>query len=81
VDYGVSVVFTRFEADATGAVTLDANWRVTSGDSQETLYRGESLIEETPSGAVSADRSVAALSSALARLSDEIAREVRRLQR
>ncbi len=78
VDYGVAVAITRFEADSTGAVTLDADWRITSGDPQETLYRGESLIQESTSGATT-DRSVAALSRALARLCDEIAREVRRL--
>ena len=78
VDYGVSVEFTRFEADSTGSVTLDADWRITSGHPQVTLYRGESLIQESTSAATT-DRSVAALSRALARLCDEIAREVRRL--
>ena len=80
VDYAVSVDFTRFEADSTGSVTLHADWRITSEDPQETLHRGESQIQESTDG-VSTDRSVAALSRALARLCDEIAREVRRLDR
>ncbi len=80
VDYGVSVDFARFEADSTGSVTLEADWRITSGDPRETLYRGDSMIQETTSGAT-IDGSVAALSRALARLCDEIAREVRRLDR
>ena len=79
VDYGVAVAITRFEADSTGAVTLEADWRITSGDPQETLYRGESLIQENANGAAT-DQSVAALSRALARLCDEIAAEVRRIQ-
>ncbi len=78
VDYGVAVELTRFEADSTGSVTLSADWRITSGDPQQTLYRGESLIQESASGAAT-DRSVAALSRALARLCDEIAAEVRRI--
>ena len=79
VDYGVAVAITRFEADSTGAATLDADWRITSGDPQETLHRGESLIQERASGPAT-DQSVAALSRALARLCDEMAEEVRRIQ-
>lgn len=78
VDYGVAVDLTRFEADSTGSVTLDADWRITSGDPQETLYRGDSLIREAANGA-GTDRLVAALSRALTRLCDEIAAEVRRI--
>ncbi len=78
VDYGVAVRFTRFEADSTGSVALDASWRITSGDAQETLYRGSSLIQEDAT-AVAAEQRVAALSRALAQLSDEIAAAVRRV--
>jgi uncharacterized lipoprotein YmbA len=78
VDYGVAVRFTRFEADSAGSVTLDASWRITSGNAQETLYRGDSLIQEDAT-AVAAERRVAALSRALAQLSDEIAVAVRRV--
>ncbi len=78
VDYGIAVDVGRFEADSTGAVTLAADWRITSGNPGVTLYRGASLIQENASGATT-DESVAAQSRALARLCDEIAVAVRRL--
>ena len=78
VDYGIAVDVGRFEADSTGSVTLAADWRITSGNPGVTLYRGESLIQENAIGATT-DESVAALSRALARLCDEIALAVRRL--
>lgn len=78
VDYGIAVDLRTFEADSTGSVTLEAAWRLTSGNPQETLLRGDSRIEESAAGPAT-DQSVAALSRALARLCDEVAAALRSL--
>jgi len=74
-DYAVALEVRRFEADASGAVVLDATWRLSRDDSQ--VAAGATRIEEQ---AVGFDRAaaVAAHSRALAELSREIAAAVRR---
>lgn len=79
VDYAVAVDLSRFEADSTGLVTLEASWWVRSGDGNETLRQDASLIQEG-AGGLGTDRAVAALSTALARLAEEIAAAVRSLR-
>ena len=76
VDYAVAVDMSRFEADSTGAVTLEAAWWIRNGDGSETLRQDASRIQER-AGGVGTDSSVAALSTALARLAEEIAAAVR----
>jgi uncharacterized lipoprotein YmbA len=73
-EYAVSLDVRRFEADATGAVVLDAAWRVGRGDSQ--VGGGQERIEEVASGPDRA-AAVAAQSRALAELSRRIAASVR----
>jgi hypothetical protein len=74
-DYAVALEVRRFEADASGAVVLDATWRLSRDDAQ--VAGSAERIEEQ---AVGSDRAaaVAAHSRALAELSREIAAAVRR---
>jgi hypothetical protein len=74
-DYAVALDVRRFEADASGAVVLNATWRLSRDDAQ--VAGGATRIEEQ---AVGSDRAaaVAAHSRALAELSREIAAAVRR---
>ncbi|MGE0161370.1 MAG: membrane integrity-associated transporter subunit PqiC [Gemmatimonadales bacterium] len=74
-DHAVAITFRRFEADAAGAVVLDATWRVTT-PGRPAEARG-TRIEETAAGPGRAE-AVAAQSRALARLAEEIAGAVRR---
>jgi uncharacterized lipoprotein YmbA len=73
-DHAVAITFRRFEANATGAVVLDATWQVTS--SGTSASEQTTRVEEPPAGP---DRgaAVAAQSRALARLTEEIAAAVR----
>ena len=73
-DHAVAITFRRFEANATGAVVLDATWQVTS--SGTSASEQTTRVEEPPTGP---DRgaAVAAQSRALARLTEEIAAAVR----
>jgi uncharacterized lipoprotein YmbA len=70
----VSLEVRRFEADASGAVVLDALWRVERAGSR--VGGGEERIEEVASGPDRA-AAVAAQSRALAELSRRIAASVR----
>ena len=76
-DYGIALAVLRFEADATGAVVLDATWQLTAGHG--VIDEGATLVEESAGGP---DRTatVAAQSRALAELSRQIASAVRRAQ-
>ena len=74
-DLSVRLDVRRFEVDSTGAVTLDAAWRIIRDGSA--VGGRETRIDETASGP-GQGAAVAAQSRALAALSSEIAAEVRR---
>ncbi|MDH3207974.1 MAG: PqiC family protein [Gemmatimonadota bacterium] len=76
-DYGVGLDVRRFESDATGAVVLEATWRLTGGGSA--LDGGTVRIDEA-AVAVGRAPAVAAQSRALAELSRQIAAAVRRAE-
>ncbi len=74
-DHAVAITFRRFEADAAGAVVLDATWEVTTDG---TRADGRATRIEEPAAAPDRAAAVAAQSRALARLAEEIATAVRR---
>jgi len=74
-DYAVTLDVRRFEADASGAVVLDAIWRLDRGDAR--VDGGAARIEDQADGPGRA-AAVAAHSRALAELSREIVAGVRR---
>jgi len=76
LDRVVEVDIGRFDADASGQVVLDARWRVYKGDSQTLLASGRSKITEQGTPVPGYDGIVAAMSQALGRASDEIARTI-----
>jgi len=73
-EYAVSLDVRRFEADASGAVVLDATWRLDHGGAR--IAGGQERIQEVASGPDRA-AAVAAQSRALAELSRRIAASVR----
>jgi uncharacterized lipoprotein YmbA len=76
VDVAVAVTVLAFEVDTTGTATLNAGWALRDPKSHQVGYEGQSAIVEpaggTP-GEAKGDAAVAALSRALARLSQELA--------
>jgi len=76
LDRVVEVDIGRFDADASGQVVLDARWRVYKGDNQTLLASGRSKITEQGTPVPGYDGIVAAMSQALGRASDEIARTI-----
>jgi len=72
IDRIVDVQIMRFDADASGLVTLDARWQVFAGAGRSLLAARDSVVRETASGAGEA-ATVAAMSRALSRLSADIA--------
>jgi uncharacterized lipoprotein YmbA len=74
-DHAVAITFSRFEADASGVVVLEAVWVMTSSGTR--ADRRTTRIEEA-AGAPDREAAVAAQSRALARLCEEIAAGVRR---
>lgn len=79
VTYQVLVQVSAFEARQDGHVVLDARWTVISGETEEVIRMGRTLLREpigtTEDGARSPDysRIAAAMSRSVARLGDEIA--------
>jgi uncharacterized protein len=76
IDVAVAVTVLAFEVDTTGAATLNAGWTLRDPHSRQVGYEGQSAIVEPAGGTAGeakGDAAVAALSRALARLSDEIA--------
>jgi uncharacterized lipoprotein YmbA len=73
LDQRVTVQFTRFEADADGAVHLDASWEILGATGAKLLASGRAAIREP----VANDRSIGeialAMSRALGQLSQDIA--------
>jgi len=76
LDRVVEVDIGRFDADASGQVVLDARWRVYKGDNATLLASGRSMITEQGTPVPGYDGIVAAMSRALGRTSDEIARAI-----
>jgi hypothetical protein len=73
-EYAVALDVRRFEADAGGAVVLDATWRLSRDDAQ--VDSGAARIEEQAAGSDRA-AAVAAHSRALAALSRDVAAAIR----
>lgn len=76
IDRIVDVQILRFDADASGLVTLDARWQVFADAGRSLLAARDSVVRETASGAGEAATvaaTVAAMSRALSRLSADIA--------
>jgi hypothetical protein len=73
--YAVALEVRRFEADTSGAVLLDATWRLSRGDA---LVDGRATRTEDQATGSDRAAAVAAHSRALAELSREIAAAVRR---
>ena len=68
----------RFEADATGEVSLVARWTILGKDGRTILRAGQSALRET-TGRQDYEALVAAMSRALAALSRDIAVALRAL--
>ncbi len=73
LDRQVEVEVTRFDADKTGQVVLDARWRIFDGRGDRLLHRGRSLTEEHVTTANSYNDIAAAMSRCLAAMTEEIA--------
>jgi hypothetical protein len=76
LDRVVEVDIGRFDADAGGLVVLDARWRVYQGEGETLLASGRSQITEQGAPVPDYDAIVAAMSRALGRASEEIARAI-----
>jgi hypothetical protein len=76
LDRVVEVDISRFDADAAGQVVLDARWRVYQGDSETLLASGRSQVTEQGEPVPNFDAIVAAMSRALGRASEEIAKAI-----
>jgi uncharacterized lipoprotein YmbA len=77
VDYQVPIEILRFEVQADGSVLLDARWAIRHPRSKLLLFSRQSRIRELPADS-STEAQVKAMSSALGRLSVDVAAEVRR---
>jgi uncharacterized lipoprotein YmbA len=80
----ISVDITQFERDQSGAVTLSAFWTIADAQSGKVLLNGRSNIQKTVASVTSDTASaydpiVAAMSEALASLSQEIAAAIKNL--
>jgi len=76
LDRRLAIQVERFEADADGAVHLDASWDLRSGAAAQVLSSGRASIRETVPEGGGAEPVVAAMSRALAQLSREIASQM-----
>lgn len=73
LDRIVEVDIGRFDADETGAVVLDARWRIYRGDNETLLASGRSLVNEQGSAVPDYNSIVAAMSRAVGQVSEQIA--------
>ena len=73
LDRVVEVDIGRFDADAAGQVVLDARWRIYQGDSETLLASGRSQVTQQGAPAPDYAAIVAAMSQAVAQVSQEIA--------
>lgn len=76
LDRVIEVDISRFDADATGQVVLDARWRVYQGDNETLLASGRSQVSEQGAPVPDFDAIVAAMSRALGQASEEIAKAI-----
>jgi uncharacterized lipoprotein YmbA len=72
VDYQLALDIYRFEADATGTVTLKAAWRIVAPGDHRLLVERRSSIEKSGTGA-GVENNVERMNMALADLALEIA--------
>lgn len=80
IDRVVDVQIQRFDADASGLVTLDARWQVFADAGRSLLAARDGVVRETASEtgeAAAVAATVAAMSRALSRLSADIAAALR----
>ncbi|MGZ8410375.1 MAG: PqiC family protein [Hyphomicrobium sp.] len=75
-DFQVSVDLSKFERDAEGLVTLIARWALLGEDGQKLIAMQRSVFQQ-PAPAGDYDAIAAALSTAVAQLSEEIASAIR----
>lgn len=74
VTHELSLSFLVFDVHSTGRATLECYWRVTRPSDRKTLVSGHSSAQRVVGGGtITPEDSVAALSSLLAELSDQIA--------
>ncbi|MFO1048622.1 MAG: PqiC family protein [Geminicoccaceae bacterium] len=73
LDRIVEVDIGRFDADETGAVVLDARWRIYRGDNETLLASGRSLVNEQGAAVPDYNSIVAAMSRAVGQVSQQIA--------
>jgi uncharacterized lipoprotein YmbA len=78
LDYQVEVDVTRFDADLSGRAVLDARWKVFGKDGEPLIEEGRSTIVEPAVGPDSYEDIVAAMSRALAEMSNTIAGTIER---
>lgn len=78
LDYEIPIEVLRFEPDDDGTIRLDARWAIREPRSDRLLHTAESRIAEAPTDS-STEAIVAAMSAAVGKLSEEIAREIRRV--
>ena len=76
LDRVVEVDISRFDADASGQVVLDARWRIYKGDNETLLGSGRSQVTEQGPPVPDYDGIVAAMSRAVGQMSEEIATAV-----
>jgi uncharacterized protein len=76
LDRVVEVDIGRFDADAAGQVVLDARWRIYEGDNETLLASGRSQVTEQGAPVPDYDSIVGAMSRALGRASEEIAKAI-----
>jgi uncharacterized lipoprotein YmbA len=73
LDRVVEVDISRFDANETGEIKLDARWRIYRGNGSTLVTSGRSLVTEQGAAVPDYDAIVAAMSRALGHLSAEIA--------
>ena len=73
LDHQVEVEVTRFDADETGKIVLDARWRIFDGRGDRLLHRGRAVTEERVATTGNYEQIAAAMSRCLAAMSDDVA--------
>jgi len=76
IDYQISVDVMRFDADASGAVTLTANWEISRPDDATAASRYRQSYTEAP-GSMAYPAIVAAQSRTVERLARDIVKAIR----
>jgi len=79
LDYKIELSVTRFDADQSGVVTLNAKWIIREGRGDRVLLAHESALTQ-PASSTSTAAEVAALSQSLGSLSQGIADAILQLQ-